>query len=97
MMETILANAEQKKKQVETVKATAATKEGIAYPSRINGQAFEVYEDGEWQPFTIKGVNMGMAKPGMFPGEAAITREEYDRWFKAIGERSEERRVGEEW
>lgn len=86
MMETILANAEQKKKQVETVKATAATKEGIAYPSRINGQAFEVYEDGEWQPFTIKGVNMGMAKPGTFPGEAAITREEYDRWFKAIGE-----------
>lgn len=86
MMETILANTEDKKTEVATNQATAAEKDGIAYPSRVNGQAFEVYEDGEWQPFTIKGVNMGMAKPGTFPGEAAITREEYDRWFQAIGE-----------
>ena len=27
-----------------------------------------------------------MAKPGYFPGEAAITRSEYDRWLSAIGE-----------
>ena len=63
-----------------------AEKDGITYPSRVSGQAFEVYQDSEWQLFTIKGVNMGMAKPGTFPGEAAITREEYDRWFQAIGE-----------
>ncbi|MGH2316201.1 hypothetical protein ACRC6Q_00470 [Planococcus sp. SE5232] len=96
MMETILANTEDKKTEsektedenteIEAAKATTAEKDGIAYPSRVNGQAFEVYQDGEWQPFTIKGVNMGMAKPGTFPGEAAITREEYDRWFQAIGE-----------
>lgn len=86
MMETILANTEDRKTETETVKTTAADKDGIAYPSRVNGQAFEVYQDGEWEPFTIKGVNMGMAKPGTFPGEAAITREEYDRWFQAIGE-----------
>ncbi|MRH43354.1 hypothetical protein GH741_11760 [Aquibacillus halophilus] len=35
---------------------------------------------------TIKGVNIGMAKPGHFPGEVAITEEEYYRWFKLIGE-----------
>nr|WP_217563450.1 hypothetical protein [Halalkaliarchaeum desulfuricum] len=29
---------------------------------------------------------MGMAKPGSFPGHAAISREEYDRWIAAIGE-----------
>lgn len=86
MMETILARTEDKKVQTKTVKATMAKEEGISYPSRVNGQQFEVYQDGEWQPFTIKGINMGMAKPGTFPGEAAITREEYDRWFKAIGE-----------
>ncbi|WP_136689837.1 hypothetical protein [Halorhabdus amylolytica] len=27
-----------------------------------------------------------MAKPGRFPGEAAITRAEYDRWLAAIGD-----------
>ncbi|KAA0956203.1 hypothetical protein FQ085_13885 [Planococcus sp. ANT_H30] len=85
MMEAILANAEDKESQVTAVKEVAK-EEGISYPSRVNGQTFEVYEDGEWQPFTIKGVNMGMAKPGTFPGEAAISRDEYDRWFKAIGE-----------
>lgn len=58
----------------------------ISYPARINEQQYEVYRDSEWQPITIKGVNMGMGKPGYFPGEAAITREEYDRWFKMIGE-----------
>ncbi len=33
----------------------------------------------------LKGVNMGIAKPGHFPGETAITKEEYFRWFKQIG------------
>ncbi|TWT06332.1 hypothetical protein FQV26_00515 [Planococcus sp. CPCC 101016] len=94
MMETILANTENKTVAVETGNgnektppaAILAEAEGIAYPSRVNGQAFEVYQDGKWQPFTIKGVNMGMAKPGTFPGEAAITREEYERWFQQIDE-----------
>jgi hypothetical protein len=42
--------------------------------------------DGEYRPLSVRGVNIGMAKPGRFPGEAAITREEYDRWLPAIGE-----------
>lgn len=86
MMETILARTKEKQPQIEPDKKALAVEKGISYPSRIKGDAFEVYEDGKWQPFTIKGVNMGMAKPGTFPGEAAITRDEYDRWFKAIGE-----------
>ncbi|WP_203332100.1 hypothetical protein [Planococcus beigongshangi] len=61
-------------------------KDGISYSARIAGEQFEVFEDGEWREVTIKGVNLGMAKPGTFPGEAGITREEYDRWFEAIGE-----------
>ncbi|MGB6408642.1 MAG: hypothetical protein WBF39_14280 [Planococcus donghaensis] len=86
MMESILANAEDKKAPIEKAQKTLAVENGISYPSRVNDQIFEVYEDGKWQPLTIKGVNMGMAKPGTFPGEAAITRAEYDRWFKAIGD-----------
>nr|WP_236044419.1 hypothetical protein [Halomicroarcula salinisoli] len=34
---------------------------------------------------TVRGLNIGMAKPGYFPGSAAITREEYDRWLEDIG------------
>ncbi|XKE94152.1 hypothetical protein LG326_13375 [Metaplanococcus flavidus] len=86
VMQTILAESYGKENQETEQVSTAASKEGIQYPARVEGDRFEVFEDGEWKDFTVKGVNMGMAKPGTFPGEAAITRDEYDRWFEAIGE-----------
>lgn len=46
---------------------------------------FQVRINDTWQDLTIKGVNMGMAKPGTWPGEAAISYEEYYRWFQWIG------------
>lgn len=61
-------------------------KSSLNYNARIEENSFEVYENGKWVPMTIKGVNMGMAKPGTFPGEAGITEEEYYRWFEQIGE-----------
>lgn len=57
-----------------------------SYSSRIKNNRFEFYQNGKWVPSIITGVNLGMGKPGAFPGEAAITRAEYDRWFKQIGE-----------
>ncbi len=56
------------------------------YTSRLNQHSFEVFQDGQWQDMLIKGVNMGIAKPGSWPGEAAISEEEYYRWFQMIGE-----------
>lgn len=53
---------------------------------RVRGDGFERLRDGEYEAVTLRGVNLGMAKPGYFPGEAAITRPEYDRWLSAIGE-----------
>lgn len=32
----------------------------------------------------MKGINLGVAKPGTFPGELAATREDYARWFPLI-------------
>lgn len=55
-------------------------------PSRVQAGEFEIYKDGEWTTELIKGVNMGMANPGSFPGEAAITEQEYARWFEHISE-----------
>ena len=47
----------------------------------IEGQRF-VDKDGE--PLVVKGVNIGMGKPNTFPGEAAITKDMYARWFEQI-------------
>ncbi len=51
---------------------------------RGQGQGFYLYINGRWEKRFIKGVNIGAAKPGSFPGELAITREEYLRWFRYI-------------
>ncbi|MCJ8008375.1 hypothetical protein ACFFF5_16090 [Lederbergia wuyishanensis] len=64
---------------------TYEEKDNVSYRTRIHNDAFEVYVDGKWEPIMIKGVNLGMGKPGYFPGEAAITEEEYYRWFEDIG------------
>jgi len=52
-----------------------------------NGQdTLEMYQDGKWEPYFVKGVNVGLGRPGAFPGEHAISRNEYDRWLKQIGD-----------
>lgn len=60
--------------------------DSLQYNARVNKDAFEVNKNGKWIEIPIKGVNLGMGKPGHFPGEAAITEEEYYRWFEMIGE-----------
>lgn len=82
MMQGTLAQFGQAaEKQVEEPK-----RQGIQMNSRMNGKYLEVLQEGKWTPMIVKGVNIGMGKPGAFPGEAAITEEEYYRWFEAIGE-----------
>ncbi|WP_345242391.1 hypothetical protein [Pontibacillus salipaludis] len=74
------------KEQEEETKKQAANEDGISYPTRVGEKRFEIYQNGEWKPALMKGVNIGMGKPGAFPGEAAITEREYARWFEQIGE-----------
>ena len=52
--------------------------------AKIEGRSFYVYKNGAWEKTFLKGVNMGAAKPGYFPGELSITKEEYMRWFGYI-------------
>jgi len=59
---------------------------GMEYVSKVEGKNFYIYAEGKWEIKFLKGVNVGAAKPGTFPGELAITKDEYLRWFKAIGE-----------
>ncbi|MGI6349022.1 MAG: hypothetical protein ACOXZ0_03810 [Eubacteriales bacterium] len=83
MMERILEDYEN---SPSTESKDPEDKEKNLYDARIKDDSFEIFKDGKWEPITIKGVNLGMGKPGVFPGEAAITEEEYYRWFEYIGE-----------
>ncbi|MDF2720107.1 MAG: hypothetical protein K0R28_7032, partial [Paenibacillus sp.] len=47
----------------ETVKV-----DGISMPARTGERYLQAYRDGAWQDMLIKGVNMGVANPGHFPG-----------------------------
>ena len=56
----------------------------LVLSTRINGKDFEVLTEDGWQILDVVGVNMGMARPGSWPGEAAISLDEYTRWIKQI-------------
>lgn len=84
MMNTILDESF-RNKQNKSVKATEEIQQdGIAYNTRVNQDRLEIYNEGIWEEMTIKGVNMGIAKPGAWPGETAISFEEYYRWMNQI-------------
>ncbi len=42
--------------------------------------------DGTWREFFVKGVNIGAGLPGYFPGEFAVKKGTYLKWFKQIKE-----------
>ena len=67
-------------------KSDVYEEDGMKYISKTVGKDFYVYSDGKWGKKFLKGVDIGAAKPGTFPGELAITKEEYLRWFKYISD-----------
>ncbi|WP_182199347.1 hypothetical protein [Paraliobacillus salinarum] len=84
IMESILANS--KKNTIEKQHVEIVEKDGIQTNMQTSDSYLQVLKNGEWQDLLIKGVNMGIAKPGSFPGETAISKEEYFRWFQQIGD-----------
>ncbi len=58
--------------------------DGVRYVSRVDDEYFYLYDDGHFERTFLKGVNLGVGKPGYFPGEYGITKEEYLRWFGLI-------------
>ena len=74
------SNATNKSHKVETT-----TTNNLKINSKTDDTYIQVLKDNKWTNFLVKGVNMGISKPGAFPGETAITKDEYLRWFKDIG------------
>jgi hypothetical protein len=68
-----------------TPNSCTVTTDGVTIPAKAGEQYLQVYQNNRWTDLLLKGVNMGIAKPGHFPGETAITKAEYLRWFKEIG------------
>lgn len=61
-------------------------KDGVRFVSKVDDKYFYVYENGDFNKFFIKGVNLGAAKPGYYPGEFGITKEDYKKWFEQISD-----------
>ncbi|MBP6412761.1 MAG: T9SS type A sorting domain-containing protein [Bacteroidia bacterium] len=57
-----------------------------AYPFTTDSVHIKIWNKTEYVPFFIKGVNMGVAVPGKFPGELAVNNAQYGRWFGLIKE-----------
>ncbi len=60
--------------------------DGISYVARTEGKAFSVYSEGTWKKTFLRGVNIGAGIPGHFPGELAVTKADYLRWFRYISD-----------
>lgn len=84
MMKSILQQTSTKEPPKKT-EVKVPVEEGIKLAGNVGHDYLQIYKDGEWKDFLIKGVNMGIAKPGSFPGQTAIKKEEYLRWFGQIG------------
>ncbi len=56
------------------------------YPFSTNTTHLTIWNGSEYVPFFMKGINLGIAVPGTFPGELASTTDDYIRWFKQIKE-----------
>ena len=53
-------------------------------PFVASGDYFGVWDGKDYTKLFIKGMNLGISKPGTLPGELAATREDYQRWFTEI-------------
>ncbi len=53
---------------------------------RAKHDYFELYDQGEWTKIFIKGINLGLGLPGYFPGEYAIGKNTYEKWFRQIAD-----------
>jgi len=66
--------------------STTSTPDETTVPARIGADGFQRPDgEGGWIELLVRGVNMGIAKPGHFPGATAITKSAYARWIEQIG------------
>jgi hypothetical protein len=50
----------------------------------VNNNNITIWNGESFQPFFVKGVNLGISRPGTYPGEMDATAEQYRQWFAEI-------------
>jgi hypothetical protein len=68
-------------------RSTALTRERpetLQLVSRTRGKRFEVNQGKGWRPFYLRGVNLGVALPGRFPGEFPTDSAQYAGWLDTL-------------
>ncbi|MEF3354822.1 hypothetical protein PV403_16825 [Paenibacillus sp. GYB006] len=64
---------------------TFTAEDGTKLKFKTEGNQFLQYsQEGKWQELFVKGVNLGSTKPGHYPGEFPLVKEDYLRWFQQI-------------
>ena len=53
-------------------------------PFSTNSTNITIWNGTDYVPVFLKGMNLGIAVPGTFPGELAATKNQYSRWFEDI-------------
>ncbi len=87
MMSEILTTRETRDSSPkEAAQPGITTESGMKMIGKAGEEYLQVYRNGHWEDLLIKGVNMGIAKPGAFPGETKIRKQEYARWFQQMSE-----------
>ena len=56
----------------------------VFVPFSTAGNYLSVFNGTVYTPFFVKGVNLGASVPGSWPGQLAITSEQYARWFRMM-------------
>ncbi len=55
-----------------------------AIPFSTGKDHLTIWNGRDYEPFFIKGMNLGISVPGKFPGELSVSRAQYGRWFGMI-------------
>ena len=58
--------------------------ESLTVAARVRGAGFEVPGLGGWEPFHLRGVNLGAALPGRFPAEFPADSSLYRGWLDSM-------------
>lgn len=60
--------------------------DNIKYLGKVEGDKLLINNKGNLEEVYIEGINLGLGNPGNFPGEVAISKKEYKKWFEQIGD-----------
>ncbi len=64
--------------------ASPISTEETPFPFSVDDSNITLWNGNEYVPLFIKGINLGIAVPGTFPGELRASRVDYGRWLQQI-------------